>query len=90
MARIDVGNGLSANYDNFADTLYISLGSPKRVDTSCMDDNYVIVRKLGEKVIGITIDGFKDRHVDNSWNSSLVLSYFPDADISAIEKLISN
>jgi uncharacterized protein YuzE len=89
MANIMLNNDLTASYDELADTLYLSRGVPKRVASSIVDENYVIVRKVDGVVCGITIDGFKDRHIDHSWRANFVSDYFPDVDIGKIESLIT-
>jgi len=70
-------HGYRIAYDELVDTLYLSVGEPKQATDSYLDENYVLVRKKHEAIIGITIDGFIDRHDDGSWTDSLILKYLP-------------
>lgn len=73
------------DYDNIADTLYIT--SKSKDIHSFIDDNYIIVLKKESSIYGITITDYKDRHKDKSWNDKLILAYFPDFDLKLLEKI---
>ena len=73
-------HGYRLAYDELTDTLYLSIGDPKKATDSYLDENYVLVRKYNEDITGITIDGFIDRHKDGSWKESLMLDYLPKFD----------
>lgn len=74
------------NYDEFTDTLYISQNKPVKA-MSYMDENFIIVRKKDNSVCGITIDSFKGRHEDKSWNDNFILSYFPSFNLRLLSAL---
>lgn len=47
------------NYDKQADVLYISFGNPQKADdTEIFKDNF-LVRKKGQKIVGITVLNFR-------------------------------
>ena len=71
-----VAHGFNISYDEFTDTLYISKDKPKKA-SSIIDENYIIVRKSENEICGITIDSFKIRHIDKSWNDNVILKYLP-------------
>lgn len=55
-------NKLKISYDKDADTLYLSLGSPKRAVCETLDNGVVIRReRKTNKVIGLTVVDF-ERH----------------------------
>jgi len=81
-----VAHGFNILYDEFTDTLYISKDKPRKA-SSIIDENYIIVRKNDNEVCGITIDSFKIRHIEKSWNDNFILKYLPKfhlEDISSI------
>lgn len=43
------------DYDKEADVLYISFGKPQPADDAYMNEEDIIVRKKGKKIIGLTI-----------------------------------
>lgn len=47
-------SGLSASYDTDADVLYVSFGKPQEADDAEMNNQDVIIRRRGEKVVGLT------------------------------------
>jgi len=72
-----IAHGFNILYDEFTDTLYISKDKPKKA-SSFVDENYIIVREANDKICGVTIDSFKNRKIDNSWNDSFILKYLPN------------
>ncbi|MEI6331230.1 MAG: hypothetical protein WCP16_18460 [Pseudanabaena sp. ELA645] len=74
-------------YDEFTDTLYLSEGQPQIPTDSYLDEDYILVRKVNDIVKGITIDGFKDRHNDESWSDDIILKYLPDFRLSSLLQL---
>ena len=70
-------HGYRLAYDELTDTLYLSIGDPKKATDSYLDENYVLVRNEHGVTTGITIDGFIDRHNDGSWTDLLILKYLP-------------
>lgn len=80
-------NGYRIAYDELADTLYLSVGQPRSATESYLDENYILVRKVENKICGITIDGFLDRHEDNSWRDELITAYLPEFDIHNLDGL---
>ncbi len=52
---------LDVDYDEGADVLYISFGSPEEASDSKILDNDVILRFKGERIIGITVPSFRKR-----------------------------
>lgn len=78
-------DGYRIAYDELTDTLYLSLGQPKTATESYLDENYILVRKIANKICGITIDGFLDRHEDNSWCDELITAYLPEFDTHILE-----
>jgi len=52
---------LDVDYDEEADVLYISFGSPEAATDSKVLENDVILRFKGERVIGITVPSFRTR-----------------------------
>jgi len=70
-------HGYRIAYDDLTDTLYLSVGEPKKATDSYLDEDYVLVRKDHDAITGLTIDGFIDRHNDGSWTDSLILKYLP-------------
>lgn len=52
---------LDDDYDEEADVLYISFGSPEAASDSKVLDNDVILRFKGERIIGITVPGLRKR-----------------------------
>ncbi len=75
-------------YDDFADTLYISVDKQEKATNSFLDDNFIIVREKENKICGITIDGYKDRHEDKTWNDSFILNYLPNFDINILKNIV--
>ncbi len=76
------------NYDELADTLYISLDKPNKATNTFLDDDYIIVRQIQNKICGITIDGFKDRHTDKVWNDNLILRYLPNFELETLQDIV--
>lgn len=53
-------DNLVINYDKQADVLYISFGNPEKADdTEIFKENF-LVRKKGQKIVGITVLNFKN------------------------------
>jgi len=75
------------SYDEFADTLYLSIGEPQKATNSYFDENN---RTVYGTITGITIIGFVDRQNDNSWNDSLVLKYLPKFNTKCLSKFCKN
>ena len=75
-------------YDDLADTLYISFNKQYKATNTFLDDNFVIVRKKEDKICGITIDGYKDRHIDKSWNDNLILKYLPNFELNSLRDIV--
>lgn len=48
-------NKLFIDYDKEADVLYISFGKPQKADDSYQEENGIIRRKKGNKIVGLTI-----------------------------------
>lgn len=44
-----------SDYDEKADVLYVSFGQPKKAEDTTPTDEGVLVRKIGNKIIGFTI-----------------------------------
>ena len=76
------------NYDEFADTLYISLDKPSKATKTFLDDDYIIVRQIQNKICGITIDGFKDRHYEKVWSDNFILKYLPSFELKSLQGII--
>jgi len=49
------GNQLNLRYDKEADVLYISLGIPQKAEDTEMIDENTLIRKNGDKVVGVTL-----------------------------------
>ncbi len=77
-------HGFTILYDEFTDTLYISKDKPIKA-SSFIDENYIIVRKTDKEICGVTIDGFKNRKTDKSWNNHFILKYLPKFDLEDIQ-----
>mgnify|MGYP003394427424 FL=1 len=86
----EVKSNYRLSYDNLTDTLYVSVGDPSVADFSEVDDDFVCVRKNDREIVGITVDGYLDRHQDGSWNDSLILRYIPDIDIKDIKSYVDS
>lgn len=71
-------------YDSLADVLYISKGKPKKASETLFDDKDIAVRKLDEKVIGLTIENFLYRKRKTKWENSFIKNYFPDFDFTSL------
>ena len=71
------------SYDDFADVLYIVVKKAKAT-TTIMDDNFIAIRKIGNDICGVTIDGYKDRHEDHTWKNSHITKYLPELDLSEL------
>jgi uncharacterized protein YuzE len=70
-------HGFMILYDEFTDTLYISKDKPKKA-SSFIDENYILVRKTDNGILGVTIDGFKRRRKEEkSWSDDFILKYLP-------------
>ena len=79
-------NNYNISYDNLTDVLYIIIEKEKATKTT-FDDNFIAIRKNDNKLCGITIDGYKDRHNDNSWENAFITKYIPDFDLSKLPPL---
>ncbi len=79
-------HGFTISYDEFTDTLYISKDKPKKA-SSYIDENYIIVRKTNNQICGVTIDGFKNRKKDQSWNNNFILKYLPRFHLEDIQSI---
>jgi len=71
------------SYDNLADVLYIIVKKTKATKT-ILDDNFIAIRTNHDKLCGITIDGYKDRHVDHSWKDQFITKYIPDFNVNEL------
>lgn len=71
------------SYDNLADVLYIIVKKTKATRI-VLDDNYIAIRSVNDKICGITIDGYKDRHIDNSWEDNFITKYIPDFNLNEL------
>ena len=57
--------GLSINYDEDADILYISLGRPQpAISVEVNDGNLMRVDPFTDELVGITVLDFKERHLE--------------------------
>lgn len=66
------------SYDKSADTAYLSNGEPICPTDSILDENFILVRFLDDKVQSLTITGFLDRINDGTWDNNHILRYnFP-------------
>lgn len=74
------------SYDDFADVLYIIVKKAKAT-TTIMDDNFIAIRKIGNEICGITIDGYKDRHDDHSWKDTFITKYLDNFDLNELPKV---
>ena len=72
-------------YDDLADVLYIIFKKSISDETS-IDDNFVIVRRLSNEIISLTIDGFNARIKEGSWDDSHILKYKDDLNIKELDK----
>ena len=72
-------NRYIVSYDKLTDVLYI-LKNREKANRTIFDDDYIAIRKANGHICGITIDGYKERHFDNSWKDDFVTKYFPDFD----------
>ncbi|MHB2037249.1 MAG: DUF2283 domain-containing protein [Nitrososphaerales archaeon] len=52
---------LDVFYDKKADVLYISFGPPRKASDSELTDNDIIVRKVDDKIVGLTVLSFSKR-----------------------------
>ena len=84
---VKLENGYRIAYDELTDTLYLSIGEPKRATESYLDEDYVLVRKDLEAVTGITIDGFLARQNDRSWKDALILKYLPKFNLESLSEI---
>lgn len=76
-------NRYIVSYDIITDVLYI-LKNKEKANRTILDDDYVAVRKAGDHICGITIDGYKERHIDSSWKDTFITKYFPDFSIETL------
>jgi uncharacterized protein YuzE len=44
-----------SDYDKEADVLYVSFGKPQKANDTVPTDTGILIRKKGEKIIGLTI-----------------------------------
>lgn len=51
------------NYDKEADVLYINFGNPQKADDTEIINEDFLVRKIGKKVIGVTILHFTSSYL---------------------------
>ena len=51
------------DYDKEADVLYVSFDRPQRATESTLQDNNVLLRYRGKKLVGVTIIGTKNFRV---------------------------
>ncbi len=72
------------DYDNFVDVLYI-IKEKQTADKTTFDCNYIAIRSYEDKVIGLTISGFKDRQRDKTWRDSFILDYLKDFDVHLLD-----
>jgi len=79
-------HGFTILYDDFTDTLYISKDKPKKA-SSFIDENYIIVRKTENDILGVTIDGFKSRKEEKSWSDDFILKYLPKFHIPDLQTI---
>ena len=84
---IKLENSYRIAYDELTDTLYLSIGEPKKATESYLDEDYVLVRKEHDAITGITIDGFLERHEDGSWKDSLILKYLPKFNLGSLSEI---
>jgi len=74
------------SYDNMADVLYIIVKKAKATQT-ILDDDYIAIRTIDNDLCGLTIDGFKDRHDDNSWKDIFITKYIADFNLDELPKI---
>jgi hypothetical protein len=72
------------SYDEYTDTLYISVLDMAHADNCYIDDNYIWVRKCNNNIIGITILGFKDQEESTY---ELIKQYFPTFEYSYLNDI---
>ena len=84
---VKLENGYRIAYDELTDNLYLSIGEPKKATESYLDEDFVLVRKDHQVIIGITIDGFLERHNDGSWKDSLILKYLPKFSLLSLSEI---
>jgi len=60
-ALVEDPRKLDVFYDKKVDVLYISFGLPREASDSEMTDNDIIVRKAGDKIVGLTVLSFSKR-----------------------------
>lgn len=84
---IKLENGYRIAYDELTDTLYLSIGEPKKATESYLDEDYVLVRKEHDAITGITIDGFLERHKDGFWKDALILKYLPEFSLLSLSEI---
>lgn len=75
------------SYDLITDVLYIITHEKLKATKTILDDDYIAIRKTENKICGITIDGYKDRHINLSWKDSFITKYFPDFNINTLPKV---
>jgi uncharacterized protein YuzE len=56
-------NHMWIDYDREADVLYVSFDRPQRATDSVLQNDNVVLRYRGKKLVGITIIGTKDSRV---------------------------
>jgi len=74
------------SYDNITDVLYIITKKIKATQI-VLDDNFIAIRKKDDEICGITIDGYKHRHIDKSWKNDFITKYIPDFDLKILPPL---
>ena len=84
---VKLENGYRIAYDELTDTLYLSIGEPKKATESYLDEDHILVRKDHEVVTGITIEGFLARQDDRSWKDSFILKYLPKFNLEFLSEI---
>lgn len=71
------------SYDSLADTLYIFNGTPTYTTENQLDENHILVRKINERIFGLTITGFKVR---NNVIMEQIENYLPDLNMNLVKQ----
>ncbi len=74
------------SYDTITDVLYIIITKTKATQT-VFDDDFIAIRRANDKICSLTIDGYKNRHIDHSWKNSLITKYIPDFNLNTLPSI---
>jgi len=78
---------MKLNYNSTTDVLYLTFIKAK-ADETIMDDEFIVYRYKDKKLLGITIDGFKDRIQKKELSKTFLDKYIPEETFKTLIKRI--